>query len=1128
MNMSPRKWTNLILSRHGLERPDGRQLFQYRVTNNEFEDLKSLLVTSTLLGLENITRNMPSWDAAFVMYASEWWRRSYEGLWGWEGIFNSIGIDYKDLSASRRSELISNGLLRWRRDVRIQNGSHKYLGTVATEGGLPLHQLAAYGGWLKNVLQPVLKKHISRDILISTLIENYEDLIPSAYRSTETTEILINIAKKVVTLRQEHELMNKDSPLNWLDSNKPDWRELFPLPIDDEAGTSLLSDLIDAASKTKADEHTKNPFEVERFLIRAESDTPELIAQLEMPTFGYFDGLGIDLSSTSFPSRVTLEIYSSGRKVWPWCEGIVTTYRQKKALKFSGRTLKLFGLDAAKELKLRFKAIGEIVHELDLANGDSLDADLPWLFKRQNEKWTLHGVASQSIESDVAIAFIPSNYCCKPLDENTQISKYGKILSGHILKISGTIRCSRSDESYKLAAGVEESVNQYYWSGKRFPNGTKPGEIFLGVPQLMKKNTITGRSSVIRGNRLVTKPVGVETDWRSLSQDSIGYYEIRLRDSNGDIQLRKRIGILDEHFTFKIKPDNNEVKKGSIQLFCVENSQVNVSSENISANIVQASEFTEIQLEADETPPLSVNVSVLPSSNKRELVLTLPFPSNGALLFNAKGEQVPFSSSLYMNKLTGYRVKVFIDQVTHAQKAALVFELIDPNLPNENLQDLYVRREIVVGGNDVNEFSLHDWVPVIDSLMRVSSSIDTRVKVSLTHSGRNVFVFHVCRYENEMIPRYNENIVELDSKTFRNIGSDVLENIRIAAFSLNQPEHAIDSLEPQTSELALIGKWNFSPGTVKPGSWLIYPLKESQIQFRPLRWDVGLPIEFDQNSISEIDTLPKAINIPDQELRNQAIRNVLLSMADNLKHKSWKYLTQLWKKSGHLAMSTFDIWKLAINETGILSSLLVCGKDDIIEKMENEFPLIWELVRLKDWEMSLKLYYEEKLQENRGDDEDFIRDLMRKKIEKIESLNLSMISIGHILRHNLLNQPSPELARINKLTNRQLKQEHQGLLRRQAESDWPVILSNDLSRKKKTLPNSYSHLLEVHHDHHRSAVFLPLVLAWRTLSIKKSDWPSSTVDLFKIQQLIQFDEDWFSTSFQYLSGWLSQQEYLEK
>ena len=1127
--MRPLEWVNLLLKRHGLEKPDGRRLFQYRITDKEFENLEKILKNSALLGVTNLTRAL-LWDAAFVVYASEWWRRYYSGQWGWDGIFNSLGIDYRELSTGRRNELIEMGLHRWRRAVRVHNGTRKFLGTVATEGGLPLNQLADSGGWLRGVLQPVLKKHISRNIAIAVLVENYSDLIPTSYRSPETAQILADIAETVISLRQEHQLMNRESPLEWLDRNEPSWRELFPLPIDDAAGKSLLSDLVDVASKAKIDERNNNPFEIDRFIIRAESPNPDLIAHLEMPTFVSSDSLGIDFSDINFPSTFNLEVSEPNGSVWPWCRGILTTYLDKQVIKLSGRTLKLSGLDATKELRLRFKSMGETILEVDLINGELLDTELPWLFRNIDGKWVLHGVASQSIKSEFAMVFIPPNYSYESLGEETQLYEHGELLSGHLMKISGEIRCKFEDVQYKLSSGIEESVVQYHLTGKRFSYGTKPGEVYLGLPRLMEKNSITGAYSVYRGDKLLAKPVGVDAQWRPLSQDCMGYYEVRLLDGNNDIKLRKRIGILDENFKLKIKPDSRKASKGCIQLSCIENAHISVGNESISAHVEQNSGAAEIQLEADGAPPLYVDVSVLPNRHNRELLLKLPFPSNGALLFDSEGKQVSFSSQLFLNNLMGYRVKVFVDQYIQGQEAYLSFSLIDPDISNEILKDIYIQRKIHLNG-EVSEFALIDWKQSIDSLMSVSSSPGSMVKVSLINCGKDMFGFFVHRYDIEMIVRYVDGIVEIDPKILNSITSEVLENTMVSSFSLNQPEQADVRLEQVTSELALVGKWKFPQERVNPGPWLIYPLKESRLQFRPLLWNVGDPVEYDHNSISEVDSLPKAINISDPKVRNEAIRHVLQSMAGDLEHKSWSYLSHLWQKSSHLTMNTFDVWKLAVSETVFLASLLITGNDDIVEKLENELPLMWELVKLSDWENSLNLY-KEKLLKSLDDDEELVIELIRKKIQIVESLSYSMMSVGKILRFKLLNEYSPELMAmklpVSEFLKPRLNEAHQELLRRHAESSWPIILSGLLMKQRKMLPKSYSSLLETHHDFQQAVIFLPLVLAWRVLFCNESDWPMSTVELFKIQQLKDFDEDWFSIAFQFLSGWLSQQDNMEK
>lgn len=1125
--MKPLEWINLLLHRHGLQKPDGRPLYQYRVTDYEFLELTELLKLSSRQ-IVTSTNSVLSGDAALVIYAAEWWRRLYTGHWSWDGIFTSIGIDYNQLTVGRRTALIETGLHRWRREVRSHEGTRKLLGTIATEGGLPLHQLADSGGWLKVVLKPVIRKHVSRNIAISVLIDNYQDWIPKSYRSPEINQILEDIADTVISLRQDHQLMEKEFPLQWLDENLPEWREYFPLPVDDESGRSLLGDLVDAASKVKKDEHATNPFDVERFLIRAESTSPELIAQLEIPTFVSLDSLAFDYEDKNLSSTFEVEIFEPSGSVWPWCRAILTTYRDKPSLKLSGRTLKLSGEDATKELRLRFKSMGKTIHEFDLPNGISLDTELPWLFKSIDDRWVLHGAASQSVKDEFAIVYMPPSYSFRSLDEDALVSENGCLFSGSILKISGSIQCQFDDIRYKLSAGIEESVIQYHLKGIRFSYGSVPSEVFIGTPDLFETNLITGFSSKCRDSRLLAKPVGVNTSWRPLSQVNAGYYEVRLLDDDKNIQLRKRIGILDKDFSFRIKPDKKEVGIGSILLSHVGNSQIDVSDETVLDRVEQDDISTDIHLIAKSSPPMSIDVSILPKEHNREILLSFPFPSKGAMLFDAKGEQILFSRKIFLSDLQGCRINVYSDKFSSGQKVDLRFSLIDSAMTQETLKDIYIQRKIELDG-EITEFAIYDWVQFIDSLMSVSTSIDSVVKVAMIIHGQEIFSIMVSLYENEVLACWDEGTIELDSEIFSNMSHEMLEKTHLSAFFLNQPEQADVPLIPINSGGALTGKWLFSPEKRQAGPWLIYPLIDSEVKFRTLLWNVGEPVEFDINSLAEIDSLPKAIRIPDEHDRSQAIRHVLNMMAMDIEHKSWGYLDCLWKKTAHLPVVTFDVWKLAISEPKFLACLLIKDYDAIIEKLEHELPLIWELIRLLDWEETLNLY-KDKISHSLDDDEELINELLENKILKIESLSSSMISTGEILRFKFLGKESQGLKAmqlpIANFTN-WLEGFFQDLLRRQSENNWPEVLNNLINVKREGFPDVYSSLLSTHHHYQDAVVYLPFLLAWRSLSTDVYDWPTSATELFKIQQLKCFDEDWFSTAFQYLTGWLSQQNNLE-
>ena len=122
-----------MLRRRGLEAADGRALFKYRLDDSEFEQLAELIQFTSQFGIEHII-SMLNWDGIFVLYASEWWRREFNGQWGWEEVFKSVAIDFTELPVGIRNSLIERGLHRWRRQVRVRNGSRRFLGTVPISG----------------------------------------------------------------------------------------------------------------------------------------------------------------------------------------------------------------------------------------------------------------------------------------------------------------------------------------------------------------------------------------------------------------------------------------------------------------------------------------------------------------------------------------------------------------------------------------------------------------------------------------------------------------------------------------------------------------------------------------------------------------------------------------------------------------------------------------------------------------------------------------------------------------------------------------------------------------------------------------------------------------------------------
>ncbi|MFI3219916.1 MAG: STY4851/ECs_5259 family protein [Methylococcales bacterium] len=235
--MHPKDWLKHYLTHQDRQslRDSGQPLYRYGMNDDEYKALQTALKNSALLDdVANITK-ISGWNAAFVIYAAEWWRREYDGSsWKWDKIFASFGASNQELTTPERNQLVKSGLQYWHRKVRIINGRTRYLGTIALEGGLPLRQLTndgTNGGWLGTVLKQAIPKYIrlqASGVDASEIISEY-DCIPRTYQNEQIYSILGEMVQTVAALKNKYQLHAQANPVSYLDQHSPSWRELFPL-----------------------------------------------------------------------------------------------------------------------------------------------------------------------------------------------------------------------------------------------------------------------------------------------------------------------------------------------------------------------------------------------------------------------------------------------------------------------------------------------------------------------------------------------------------------------------------------------------------------------------------------------------------------------------------------------------------------------------------------------------------------------------------------------------------------------------------------------------------------------------------------------------------------------------------
>ena len=257
MTSEARIWLQSFCRRRDLDRPDGRWLYLYQTTKAEFDEQRSLLTgLSGAQGALRCQRYVWGFPATFALYAAEWWKREYAGShWSWHPILESLRIDPAGWPRVEQQSCLVMGLSYWGQTPRTAGKA--YLGAIASQAGLPMRVVAENSGTIADLLGRVLRKSARLGLKgedVVTVVRSDPYGLPESLRLEQTIALIATMVDVVLDLRREHKLAKSENPVAELDRCNPDWRNAFPLLIEDSAAKRLLEGLVrDAAQVTLAD-----------------------------------------------------------------------------------------------------------------------------------------------------------------------------------------------------------------------------------------------------------------------------------------------------------------------------------------------------------------------------------------------------------------------------------------------------------------------------------------------------------------------------------------------------------------------------------------------------------------------------------------------------------------------------------------------------------------------------------------------------------------------------------------------------------------------------------------------------------------------------------------------------------
>lgn len=247
-------WLNAFLQHRGLQRPDQRALYEYHCSSEEYLELQYLLSS---LGSFDTAVSDNGGCACLVLFGAEWYRRQYQADhgWSWEPIWQVLG--YR-LSAIDLSKAIPRGLEGyWKRPVHSYESERRnFLGSLFAEGGLPFQVLREEGSRFYTLFNRVLKQNDQWLLMGHSTLQQVEKLLetanlPQVFSSPPSVELIARMADQLLALVRDYSLEQANEPVAQLNAQNPKWRELFPLPLDNETGSELLNGLLKTATSER-------------------------------------------------------------------------------------------------------------------------------------------------------------------------------------------------------------------------------------------------------------------------------------------------------------------------------------------------------------------------------------------------------------------------------------------------------------------------------------------------------------------------------------------------------------------------------------------------------------------------------------------------------------------------------------------------------------------------------------------------------------------------------------------------------------------------------------------------------------------------------------------------------------
>lgn len=1102
--MSLNQWISDFLAKRGLQEPDGRPLFAYKASTDEYEALRQLLRSLNKSKLTN--KFLPQ---AWLLFAAEWWKREYQGgAWRWAPLCEAAG--QFQLSHTQTTQLVTTGHKQWCLQTNIKSEGKRFIGQVAINGGLPMRLVESAQGGLLGLLRMVTTEALRHQLAsdqIRQSIEAQAKLLPSSYQQESIYELLDGLIQEVLYIQKTYELKDAVDPIAKLQEVCPNWDDRFPIAMDNQAAANLVKLLLRYTVGIPA-QSTHLPFQVQRGL-RFNSDDLDPVYELSF-----------SMQAQATPAQIADTLGIAAELLPPHFQLLLRIEEKEyivgEAL-IKGDKYQLLARPFAPiqtlypAVQLIISRWGATLHIATLPGGESLSHDEPVILEHNYPFARFVTQGDALIKGQSALAITPSKTIV--LSEVGESNELSSGLSDKQILFElpqGKTRFVYSGQSFVVNVSANASAQpEAYWQGHTLEATSTPGLLFKGMPRL-RISQEQGGYSYAPSHELYIRTQSGEIAFGQVSPPGLCRLIWR---KDGQRLMSTRAVILSEKASIGYGPGLNELE-GVISL--IHWPSVQVFSETNDVELTSKHDGTNLNINVKcvaASPPRYISLAIKwPTGEQR---ITLPFPSYGVRLLSHQGA-LKSGQTLTIEELMGCRALLLSAQGAMTWHVRL--SSIGPDGKSKLSQELSY--------TGIREIRLFELIPAISQMLSCYPTLDHTVLIELIHSHRTHARLNIGRYSTRLLSHDHNQTITVNTGSRDLIIDQEQAAGLLQALPLSAPESDPLSLPLHLSEQVFTGSWQVSIPDNIAGPWLIYSLDNSQFYSRPTVVCLT-PI----SPVNKLSSLRKALCEANPEVRMEMLISTLQSMVNDPNNEDWQTLEALLDKLQHLPLASLDICQALIREPSALVTatlLLDNFASKMAERLPMELPFEWLLIAPHLWEQALSKRREQFVALDKSMLEIVTTDIHNKS----QYLTRWQPALSFIFKqgfHNNFDKGSQDvsffLANPSMLVNIRLSQLFEGensamqqMLRRNSHNNqqWPVAADIDtlefLQSSDGTKLLNLSKLPS--NDFKLNVVILPFIVAFDTYAGQGLQWQAEPSLLFSLRSARQFDTVWFDDAYE--------------